>query len=525
MGSPYCFPGRLLVERSVYDAIALHCFHGVRIFAGERAYVVCSAPPPARGGRAVNRFGRGTTDAGTRPPRGESYRRMATERHYFGTDGVRGVANSELSPTLVMAIGAASAHVLRENKPGSNEIVVGRDPRRSGDLLEAALVAGICSQGVDVLCVGVLPTPGVAYLTRERGAAAGVVISASHNPMADNGIKFFGSDGRKLADETEARIEAGLPAWESWARPTGAAVGSVTRTAEPVAEYVRHLRESCPARLDGLRLVIDGANGAASFLAAQVFGGLGATVETLSCEPDGVNINDDCGSLHPAAMLARVKESGADAGLAFDGDADRVILSDGAGRVFDGDRVLHLLGTFLHGRGELAGDVVVGTIMSNMGLGVALRERGVRFVAAPVGDRYVAEAMEREGAILGGEKSGHFLLPRLSPTGDGMLSALQVLAACVETGRALSDWVGDMTEYPQKLVSVPVRTKEGWATIPAIQAAIEDGEARLAGAGRLNVRPSGTERRIRVMAEGPDADTVNSVVDAVAGAVRAALGE
>lgn len=450
---------------------------------------------------------------------------MATERKHFGTDGVRGVANTDLSPTLTMALGAASAHVLRENNQSAREIVVGRDPRLSGDLLEAALIAGICSQGVNVLSVGVLPTPGVAYLTKERGAAAGVVISASHNPMADNGIKFFGPDGKKLADATEIQIETHLDTWQSWARPTGAGVGSVTRTPKPVAEYALHLQQSSPVRLDGMKLVIDGANGAASFLAAQVFGGLGATVETLSCEPDGININDNCGSLHPEAMLTRVKETGADAGLAFDGDADRVILSDEQGRIFDGDRVLCLLGTFLHERGELQNDVVVGTIMSNMGLGVALQKRGVRFVAAPVGDRYVAEAMNREGAILGGEKSGHFLLPRLSPTGDGMLSALQVLAACVQSGRKLGDWAGDMIEYPQKLVSIPVRTKDGWAEIPTIKAAIAEGDARLSGVGRLNVRPSGTERRIRVMAEGPDVDTVNAVVDSVAGAVRDALGE
>lgn len=450
---------------------------------------------------------------------------MSHERKYFGTDGVRGVANTQLSPNLAMALGAASAHILRENNKQAREIVVGRDPRLSGDLLEAALIAGICSQGVNVLSVGVLPTPGVAYLTKERRAAAGVVISASHNPMADNGIKFFGSDGKKLADATEARIEAQLDTWETWERPVGAGVGSVIRTGKPVAEYIVHLQKSSPSRLDGLKLVIDGANGAASFLAAQVFGGLGADVETISCEPDGRNINDNCGSLHPEIMLARVQKTGADAGLAFDGDADRVILCDEHGHVFDGDRVLCLLGTFLHERGELANDVVVGTIMSNMGLGVALQKHGVRFVAAPVGDRYVAEAMDREGAILGGEKSGHFLLPRLSPTGDGMLSALQVLAASLQSGRTLGEWANEMTEYPQKLVSIPVRTKEGWATVPAIAAAIAAGEAKLSGVGRLNVRPSGTERRIRVMAEGPDEDTVNAVVDSVAGAVRDALGE
>ncbi len=448
---------------------------------------------------------------------------MSTRNH-FGTDGVRGVANSELSPQLAMALGAAAAHVLRENNT-DREIVVGRDPRLSGDLLEAALIAGICSQGVNVLSVGVLPTPGVAFVTQARGAAAGVVISASHNPMADNGIKFFGSNGKKLADATEARIETLLGEWQEWARPTGGNVGAVTRSAKPTAGYVAHLQASCPLRLDGVKLVIDGANGAASFLAAQVFGELGANVTTIFCDPDGVNINADCGSLHPEAMQKRVLETGADAGLALDGDADRVILCDDTGTRFDGDRVLCLLGTFLHERGELAGDVVVGTIMSNMGLGIALQKRGVRFVAAPVGDRYVAEAMETEGAILGGEKSGHFLLPRLSPTGDGMLSALQVLAACAVSGRKLSDWATEMTEYPQRLESIPVRTKTGWAAIPEIAEAIAQGEAKLSGVGRLNVRASGTEKRIRVMAEAPDAATVDTVVESVSDAIRQALGE
>ena len=449
---------------------------------------------------------------------------MLYERKLFGTDGVRGVANTELSPMLAMALGASAAQVLRENNAGAREIVVGRDPRRSGDLLESALIAGICSQGMNVLAVGVLPTPGVAYLTQTRGAVAGVVLSASHNPMADNGIKFFGADGKKLADAVEARIETMLGTWEATERPSGAEVGTVMHTGKPIAAYVAHLQHSCPVRLDNWKLVLDGANGAASFLAAQVFGGLGARVDALYCEPDGVNINADCGSLHPEAAAARVRDTGADAGLAFDGDADRVILIDEQGRVFDGDRILLTLASVLHERGELAGDVVVGTIMSNMGLGVALQKQGVRFVAAPVGDRYVTTAMAEEGAVLGGEKSGHILLPRLSPTGDGMLSALQVLAACVQSGRKLSDWADAMTEYPQKLVSIPVRTKEGWDEVPAIRAAIAEGMTRLAGTGRLNVRPSGTEKRIRVMAEGPDEVLVNAVVASVANAVQESLG-
>ncbi len=447
---------------------------------------------------------------------------QAPVRHLFGTDGVRGVANTELSPQRAMALGAAAAFVLLQ-EGGGREIVLGRDPRLSGDLLAAALIAGICSQGVNVLNIGVIPTPGVASVTRMRSAAAGAVISASHNPMYDNGIKFFGPDGCKLSDKIEAEIERAMGDWEERPRPSGADVGRVVNDPDASEGYVRYLKESS-GDLSGLRLVVDGANGAAFSLAPRIFSELGATVTARSVSPDGVNINDNCGSMHPEAMAALVAEMGADAGMAFDGDADRVILADDKGRIFDGDRILCALGIWLKETGRLRNDVVVGTTMSNLGLEHAFAAKGIRLIRADVGDRYVSEQMKMHGAILGGEKSGHILLTDLSTTGDGILTALQILRLLQESGRRLSEWADEMSEYPQKLVSIKVREKIGWQSIPAIVAAIAEAEARLEGKGRLNVRPSGTEKKIRVMAEGPDSAEVEEVVALVAGAVEMTLG-
>ena len=444
-------------------------------------------------------------------------------RHLFGTDGVRGVANTELSPQRAMALGAAAAYVLR-NDSGSREIVIGRDPRLSGDLLTAALIAGICSQGVNALNVGVIPTPGVAAITQARGAAAGAVISASHNPMQDNGIKFFGADGRKLSDSIEAQIESAMAHWEEWPRPFGADVGRILHDGEGVETYVDRLKASSGGHLTGMAVVADCANGAASFLAPRLLRELGCIVTTLSAAPDGININDNCGSLHPEAMAAQVIATGADAGMAFDGDADRVILADDKGRIFDGDRILCAVGMWLKQRGALANNVVIGTTMSNLGLEHALAGRGVTLIRSDVGDRYVMEQMTAHGAILGGEKSGHILFTELSTTGDGLLTALQVLRLVRESGRRLSEWADEMQEYPQKLVSIPVRDKSGWRNIPGIAAAIQTAEAQLDGRGRLNVRPSGTEKKIRVMAEGPDAAEVDAIVAQVAGAIEEALG-
>lgn len=443
-------------------------------------------------------------------------------RKLFGTDGVRGVANTELSPQLALALGAAAASVLREGHSRERiEVVVGRDPRLSGDLLGAALMAGLLSQGVDVVEVGVVPTPGVAHATRSRHAAAGVVLSASHNPMQDNGIKFFGPNGKKLPDAVEARIEAALSDWEALPRPSGAGVGRLTRLSEPVEAYADFLRDTLQGtRLEGWKLVVDCANGAAAYLSKPLLESLGATVILLAADPDGVNINDGCGSLHPQSVAARVLEEGADGGFAFDGDADRVIFADERGRVFDGDRTLCTLGVYLKLQGTLANNVVVGTIMSNLGLEQALARHGIRLVRAPVGDRYVSEHMAAEGAVVGGEKSGHILLPELSTTGDGLLTALQVLRLCRESGRSLGEWGDEMVELPQKLVSIRVLERDGWDRAPAVAAALSRAEERLADRGRLVVRPSGTEKMIRVMAEGPDADEVEELVNAVADAIR-----
>jgi phosphoglucosamine mutase len=449
------------------------------------------------------------------------------QRHLFGTDGIRGVANSELTPLMALSLGAAAAHVLLEARHGERcRVVVGRDPRISGDLLGAALMAGFCSQGVDVLDVGVIPTPGVAYLTRTTGASAGVVISASHNPLQDNGIKFFGPNGKKLADAVEARIEAAMATWESLPRPSGAGVGKISASREPVGDYADHLVEICGGvRLDGLRLAIDAANGSASYLAGPLFERLGAEVHLLSATPDGLNINADCGSLHPEHLAAETLRLGCDAGLAFDGDADRVILVDGKGRIFDGDRILATAGIYLKSRGALPGNVIVGTVMSNLGLEQTLTRHGVTLVRAQVGDRYVSEQMTEHGAVVGGEKSGHILFTQLTTTGDGVLTALQMLCICHESGRSLADWADEMQELPQKLVNIRVRQREGWQAVPSVAAALQAAEECLKGRGRIFVRPSGTEKMIRVMAEGPDADEVDRLVGSVADEIRQHLGE
>ena len=365
--------------------------------------------------------------------------------------------------------------------------------------------------------LGVLPTPGVSYVARTTAASAGIVISASHNPMRDNGIKFFGADGKKLPDTLEEQIQSALT--NDFPRPEGPGVGRLTHDSTPVGAYADFLVGTLEGvRLDGLRLVIDCANGAASYLAKPLLESLGATVIALHCEPDGVNINENCGSTHPAELAARTKAEGADAGLAFDGDADRVILADRHGRLFDGDRIL-LTGALWH---KL--DRVVGTVMSNMGVELALKAAGVTLERARVGDRYVAELLESTGAKLGGEQSGHILYPALSPAGDGLLTALQVLRIVQESGRDLATWHEAMTTLPQKLVNVAVRERDGWEEDPAIRAAIARTEHALEGRGRLLVRASGTEKLIRVMAEAPSEDEVAQVCEQVAAVIREVRG-
>jgi len=442
----------------------------------------------------------------------------------FGTDGVRGVANTELTPALALALGASAARTLgRGHTP---RFIIGRDTRVSGTLLESALAAGLCSMGAQVVTAGVVPTPAVANIARIQNFDAGVVISASHNPFADNGIKFFGGDGYKLDDALEAEIEAQLARVDTWDRPSGAAVGRLIHDTGLAGLYAGHLEDALDGiSLTGLKVVLDAANGANSVLGPRVLTDLGADVVPLHCDPDGININAGCGSLHPEEMMRRTLSAQADMGLAFDGDADRVILSDELGRKVDGDRVMLLVGRHLAASGNLANGTVVGTIMSNMGLEVALRASGLTLLRTAVGDRYVSEAMRRDGHVLGGEKSGHLIFGHLTTTGDGLLTALQVLKVMRETGRPLSALADQMTEYPQILLGVRVRDRQAWASDPDITKAITAAEAQLAGRGRINVRASGTEKLVRVMAEGPDQAEIDALAHEIVALVQKKVGE
>jgi len=441
----------------------------------------------------------------------------------FGTDGVRGLANVELSPLLAMKLGATAAHVIIEQKQNTR-VLIGRDPRISGDILESALVAGICSQGVDAVLAGVVPTPAVAYLTTTTNAAAGVVISASHNPMRDNGIKFFGFDGYKLDDAVESRIEDENDSFDGFPRPAGAEVGNIIRRRELAWEYAQHVKDTITTPLGGLKLVIDGANGAASELAPHIFHELGARTTCLNCTPNGININEDTGSLHPQQMAMLVTQLGGDVGMSFDGDADRVILSDEKGRIVDGDHIMAIYALHCARNGGLPTNTIVGTVMSNIGLELALKKENLKLVRAAVGDRYVSDDMRKSGAIVGGEKSGHIILSRYTTTGDGMVTALQVLSIMLQTGKRLSELASEMEEFPQLLINVKVAERDGWDKKPEILSAIRDVEEKLLGRGRVVVRPSGTEKLIRVMAEGPDQKELDQLVGRIVDAVKGAMG-
>lgn len=441
----------------------------------------------------------------------------------FGTDGVRGLANLELSPYLALKLGTTAAHVIIERKQ-KTRVLIGRDPRISGDILESAMIAGVCSQGVDAVLAGVIPTPGVAYLTKTTDAAAGVVISASHNKVEDNGIKFFGPDGYKLDDAVEASIEEQIERFDSFPRPLGGDVGNIYRRHELAWEYAEHVKRSATERLSGLRVVMDCANGAASELAPIIFTDLGARVSAISCTPNGVNINDNCGSLHPERMMAEVRETDAEIGLAFDGDADRVIMADENGRMVDGDHVMAICALHAARSKSLPASKVIGTVMSNLGLEVALRKAGIELVRTAVGDRYVVDEMRRSGAVIGGEQSGHIILLPHTTTGDGVITALRVISIMVQTGKRLSELAGEMPVYPQLLVNVRVARREGWESESAIKNAIAQAEDALRGRGRLLVRASGTEKLIRVMAEGPDQEEIETLVNRVADTVKQCLG-
>jgi phosphoglucosamine mutase len=379
--------------------------------------------------------------------------------------------------------------------------------------------------GVDVISPGLMPTPAVARITCEIGGAAGVVISASHNPYRDNGIKFFGENGYKLDDALERRLEELVPKAFDLPRPTGGAIGHIRRDSALRSLYAAHIEASMSGdRLDGLRLVVDAANGAASELGPRILRDVGADVIAMNCDPDGTNINDNCGALHPAAMAARVVAEGADAGVAFDGDADRAIMADSLGNLVDGDRVMAICGLALSAREQLPGKTVVGTIMSNMGLEVALKGHGIRLERTDVGDRNVSDRMRAGGFVIGGEKSGHIVFGALTTTGDGILTALQVLKSVVESGKPLHELASVMSEFPQVLLNIRVTDRTGWRKDSAVQGAIRSAESMLAGHGRINVRASGTEPLIRVMVEAPDPAMVHSTADSVASIIRANWG-
>lgn len=447
-------------------------------------------------------------------------------RHYFGTDGIRGtVGTVPMTPDFVMRLGHALGMELQsEARGGRPAVLIGKDTRISGYLLESALEAGLSSAGVDSHLVGPLPTPGVAYLTRTLRLSAGVVISASHNPYPDNGIKFFSASGEKLPDMLEARIESGL------AKPMGcrpaAELGRAFRVADAAGRYIEFCKSSIPAHLDlrGLKLVVDCANGAGYHIAPHVLHELGAEVVPLFHQPDGLNINQACGATYPQALAAVVVEQSADAGIALDGDADRLIMVDAAGDVVDGDQLLFAIVAERHARQAVAG--VVGTLMSNLGLELALAERGIPLVRAGVGDRYVMEQLRSRGWLYGGESSGHIICLDRHTTGDGIVSALQVLESMVASGRSLAECVGGMRRCPQTLINVRLPDgHSGRAVIesPAIVSVVAEVEQSLAGRGRVLLRPSGTEPLIRVMVEADEAATAAQCADHLALAVRQAV--
>jgi phosphoglucosamine mutase len=452
---------------------------------------------------------------------------MSQERHLFGTDGVRGVANVEpMTSETALRLGRALAHVSKRS-PHRHKILIGKDTRLSGYMLEQAMASGICSMGVDVLLVGPLPTPGIAFLTRSMRADAGVVISASHNPFQDNGIKFFGSTGFKLPDDLELEIERYVLGDSIDAlRPTATAIGKAYRIDDAIGRYNVLVKSTFPRALtlDGLTIALDCGHGAAYRVAPEVLEELGARVVAIGVDPNGENINDGVGALHPGALQALVRQSGAHVGLALDGDADRAILIDERGEVVDGDEVMAILATHLHARGELHENTLVATVMSNLGLHVAMREHGIRVVTTAVGDRYVVEAMVRGGFNLGGEQSGHIVFLDHNTTGDGLITGLAVLARVVESGRALSELRGVMKRYPQVLRNLPVRTKPAVESLPAVVSAMRAAERALGERGRILVRYSGTEMLLRVMLEGESESQIEALAADIVAAAVAAIG-
>ncbi|MBR7832386.1 phosphoglucosamine mutase [Actinospica durhamensis] len=442
----------------------------------------------------------------------------------FGTDGVRGTANREVTAELALDLAVAAAHVLAERGDFAGHrptAVIGRDPRASGEFLEAAVAAGLASAGVDVVRLGVLPTPAVAYLAIALGADFGVMLSASHNPAPDNGIKFFARGGLKLADEVEDAIEARLG--EPWQRPVGADIGRITDLPDGVERYIDYLVSTVPNRLDGLRLVLDTAHGAAAVAAPAALRRLGAEVIAIGDAPNGLNINDGCGSTHLEALRDAVLEHGADLGVAHDGDADRILAVDHTGEVIDGDQIMAILALSLRERGALASDTVVATVMANLGFKIAMERAGLKVVQTAVGDRYVLEAMREGGFVLGGEQSGHIIMQEHATTGDGVLAGLHLLARVAESGKPLAELAAVMRKLPQVMVNVRGVDKSRLAASTELAAAVAEAEVELGSGGRVLLRPSGTEPLVRVMVEAQTQEQAESVAHRLADAVRAAL--
>ena len=445
---------------------------------------------------------------------------------YFGTDGVRGEANVELTPELAFKLGRFGGYVLSQHEEETPLVFVGRDTRISGEMLEHALIAGLLSVGIRVYKLGVIATPGVAYLVRTEKASAGVMISASHNPALDNGIKFFGGDGFKLDDDRELEIEALLDAAEdTLPRPSAQGLGTVMEYPEGLRKYQEFL-VSTGVQLDGMHVVLDTANGAASTSARQIFADLGAQLTVIGENPDGLNINDGVGSTHPEHLQEKVKEVGAAIGLAFDGDSDRLIAVDENGEIVDGDKIMYIIGSYLSSKGLLEKNTIVTTVMSNLGFHKALDAKGIQKEITAVGDRYVVEEMRKSGYNLGGEQSGHVVIMDYNTTGDGQLTGVQLTKIMQETGKKLSELATEVTIYPQKLVNIRVENsmKDKAMEVPAIREIIEKMEAEMAGNGRILVRPSGTEPLLRVMAEAPTNEEVDYYVDTIAAVVQAEIG-
>jgi phosphoglucosamine mutase len=440
---------------------------------------------------------------------------------YFGTDGVRGLANADLTPELALAVASAAARVLASHDGSHRPVaVVGRDPRLSSEMLEAAVVAGLTTAGADVLLVGVLPTPAIAYLTARYRADLGVVLSASHNPMPDNGIKLFARGGQKLPDDLEAEIEAEIEAGWTRPRPTGAAIGRVTVVADGAAEYSEHLLAAAPTPLSGLRVVVDCAHGAASAIAGALFDRAGAEAIVFAGEPDGENINDGVGSTHLDPLRRLVVQHGADLGIALDGDADRCLAVDADGAVVDGDQILAICARDLKRREQLVEDTVVVTVMSNLGFHHAMTAAGIKVITTAVGDRYVLEELTGRGLSLGGEQSGHVIFTDAATTGDGLLTALRLMSCLASSGASLAELAAAVVRLPQVMVNVQVADRDRVAASADVQAAVAAATIELGGAGRILLRPSGTEQLVRVMVEAASQEHADVIAHRVAEVVR-----